>query len=274
MKAVVLAGGQGTRGRPYTEHIPKALFPARGAPLIRHVVGHLLSFPFVDEAVVVADFEGTGSQIRLYMEGSHGGRVRFVQDSQRGTGGDLLCAAPAVRGSGGFVLWFVDNLCALDLSAMRDSFVSSGRAACVAVRSRRREETGFARVRGGLVEEFREKPVLSLPLSECLGVYMMGDEVLSRARKCGPGHVNLSYDVLQPMAAEGKLAAHDIGRSGWLDVESPSVLERRSAEAARIISAMGRGARPRARLSGAGARGSGLSRRAPRAASSGRARRP
>ena len=254
MKAVVLAGGRGSRGRPYTEYIPKAMFPAAGAPLVSHVVGHLLSYPFVEEAVVVADFAGLGSQIRLYMEGSFGGRVRFAQDSQRGTGGDLLCAAPRLRGAGPFALWFVDNLCALDLEAMRDSFESSGRPACVAVRSQRREETGFARVSGGLVERFYEKPVLDLPLSECLGVYMLDGSVISRLRACGPGQVNLSYDVLQPMAAEGKLAAYDIGRSGWLDVESPAVLERNAAYARRIISRMGRGgtsrrlrSRPRAR---------------------------
>lgn len=269
----MLAGGQGSRGKPYTEYIPKAMFPVRGAPLIRHVVGHALSFPFIDEAVIVADFEGIGSQIRLYMEG-WGKRVRFVQDSQRGTGGDLLCASGALRGSGAFALWFVDNLCALDLAAMRESFISSGRAACVAVRSRRREETGFARVRGGLVEQFVEKPVLDLPISECLGIYMMDGRVLSRARECGDGQVNLSYDVLQPMAAEGQLSAHDIGSSGWLDVESPAVLERNSAEVGRITSRMGRGAPTRARRSPRSSRGSGRSRRAPPAASSSRARRP
>ena len=269
----MLAGGQGTRGRPYTEFMPKAMFPVAGVPLVRHVARHALSFPFVDEVVVVADFAGIGSQIRLYMEGVFGGRVRFVQDSQRGTGGDLLCASPALRGCGEFVLWFADNLCALDLAAMREAFRSSGRAACVAVRSRRREETGFASVRGGLVERFYEKPVLDLPLSECLGIYMMGREVLERARRRGPGQVNLSYDVLQPLAAEARLSAYDIGTAGWLDVESPAVLERNSAEAGRIISAMGRGARTRARRSGPRAPASGRSRRGPLAASSSRARR-
>lgn len=249
MKAVVLAGGRGSRGRPYTEYMPKAMFPVRGSPLVSHVAGHLLSYGFVEEVVVVADFAGLGSQIRLYMENSFGGRIRFVQDSQRGTGGDLLCASPALRGSGEFVLWFADNLCALDLAAMREAFLSSGRPACVAVRSKRREETGFARVRGGAVERFYEKPLLDLPLSECLGVYVLGGQVLSRLRRCGPGQINLSYDVLQPMAAEGNLAAYDIGGSEWLDVESPAVLERHSAAAGRIISRMGRGGTSRRRRS-------------------------
>jgi len=42
MKALILAAGYGTRLRPHTNHIPKALFPIAGQPLIDIIIGHLI----------------------------------------------------------------------------------------------------------------------------------------------------------------------------------------------------------------------------------------
>ena len=243
MKAVILAGGSGTRGRPYTEHFPKAMTPVRGRPLVDHIVGHLRSFPFVGEVVVVADLAGLGGQVRGYYAGERG--IRFVQDSQDGTGGDLLHAEPHLGRE--FVLWFADNLCAIDLAAMRRAFRASGGAACIATRSRRREETGFARVEGGVIREFVEKPVLRLPMPECLGIYMLGRGIMDAVRAAGPGSVNLSYDVLQGLAPGGTVGAYDIGGAGWVDVESPVTVSRRAAEIARITRRMGAPSAPRTR---------------------------
>ncbi|WP_320416534.1 nucleotidyltransferase family protein [Candidatus Nitrosotenuis chungbukensis] len=44
MKAVILAGGKGTRARPFTDYFPKAMIPVLGSPLIDHVVRYLSSF--------------------------------------------------------------------------------------------------------------------------------------------------------------------------------------------------------------------------------------
>ena len=38
--------------------------------------------------------------------------------------------------------------------------------------------------------------------------------------------MNLSYDILQPLSKEGKISAYDIGKSPWIDVDSPSRVER------------------------------------------------
>ena len=38
MKAVILAGGKGTRGKPYTDYFPKAMTPINGKPLIEYIV--------------------------------------------------------------------------------------------------------------------------------------------------------------------------------------------------------------------------------------------
>lgn len=237
MKAVILAGGKGTRGRPYTDYIPKAMTPINGRPLIDYVAQYLKSFKFVKEIIIISDFEGLGGQIKNYFGDQK--RIVFVQDSQSGTGGDLLHIEKHLENESEFILWFVDNLCAVDLENMRNHFKSKKSDACVATRTRRKEETGFAVVKDGMIKEFREKPVMKLQLSECLGVYMLGREVLRRIREKRQKEINLSYDVLQQLSKEGKISAFDIGDSEWIDAESPIILERNQKTVNKIIRQMG-----------------------------------
>lgn len=253
MKAVIMAGGRGIRGRPYTEYFPKAMTPIGDSPLVSHIVRYVSSFEFIDEIIVIADLQGLGGQIQNYYVGgvcqtascdTAVCNLTFVQDSQSGTGGDLLHASDLLRGEP-FVLWFVDNLCAVDLAGMRRKFQELGSTACIATRSVRAEETGFASVGdGGIIREFIEKPVMRLPSSECLGVYILGPSILQEiSRLMGPGNgrkreVNLSHDILQNLARDGVVSAFDIGDSQWVDVESPTILERNAARVEQIIREM------------------------------------
>ena len=272
MKAIIMAGGQGTRGRPYSEYFPKAMTPVRDKPLIDHIVRYVESFEFVDQVVVITDLAGLGGQIYNYYGADDpaydSGRIAFVQDSQSGTGGDLLHASGLIPPGEPFVLWFADNLCAVDLAGMYRQFRDMESTACIATRAKRAEETGFAAVDDdGVVLKFIEKPVMDLPLSECLGVYMLHHGVLSRisdamdrvnsetraTRKMGDGRgdgrgrsaavrtqINLSHDILQGLSEEGAISAFDIGDAQWVDVESPAVLERKKDAIHEILSEMDR----------------------------------
>ena len=87
MKAIILAGGKGTRGKPYTEYFPKAMTPINGKPLIDYVVKYLKSFNFIKEVIIISDYNGLGGQIKNYYGNQK--NIKFIQDSQSGTGGDL-----------------------------------------------------------------------------------------------------------------------------------------------------------------------------------------
>ena len=238
MKAVILAGGKGTRGRPYTEFFPKAMTPIDGRPLIDYVVKYLKSFKFVKEIIIISDFEGLGGQIKNYYENQK--NITLVQDSQSGTGGDLLHIERKLKGESEFLLWFVDNLCAIDLKKMREIFIEKNSSACIATRTKRREETGFAIVKEGVIKEFKEKPVMKLQLSECLGIYMLGKDIIKRIKaKKKQKQINLSHDILQQLSKEGKISAYDIGDREWIDAESPTVLERNEKTVKKIIKQMG-----------------------------------
>ena len=237
MKAVILAGGKGTRGKPYTEFFPKAMSPIDDKPLIDYVVKYLKSFNFVKEVIIVSDFNGLGGQIKNYFGNQK--NISFIQDSQSGTGGDLLHIEKKLKGESEFLLWFVDNLCAVDIKKMKDIFKEKKSSATIATRTKRKEETGFAIVENGIIKEFKEKPVMKLQLSECLGIYMLGHDIIKRIKKLKKKEINLSFDILQQLSKEGKISAFDVGDSEWIDAESPMILERNQKTVKKIIKQMG-----------------------------------
>ena len=237
MKAVILAGGKGTRGKPYTEYFPKAMTPINDKPLIDYVVRYLKSFNFIKEIIIISDYNGLGGQIKNYYGDQK--KIKFVQDSQSGTGGDLLHIEKELKNESEFLLWFVDNLCAVDVKKMRDVFKEKNSSACVATRTKRKEETGFAVVENGIITEFKEKPIMKLQLSECLGIYILGKEIIEKIKKEKQKQVNLSYNILQQLSKEGKVSAYNIAEREWIDAESPMILERNEKLVTKIIKQMG-----------------------------------
>ena len=238
MKAVILAGGKGTRGKPYTDYFPKAMTPINEIPLIDYIVKYLKKFDMITEIIIISDFKGLGGQIKNYFGDQE--NISFIQDSQSGTGGDLLHLENKINKESEFLLWFVDNLCAVDLIKLRQTFKEKKSTACIVTRTKRKEETGFALVKDGIIKEFKEKPTIKLQLSECLGIYMLGKEVIKRIKaKKKQNQINLSFDILQDLSKEGKISAFDIGNNEWIDAESPIVLERNQKRVKKIIKQMG-----------------------------------
>jgi mannose-1-phosphate guanylyltransferase len=227
-----MAGGRGTRGRPFTDYIPKALIPVQGKPLIEHIVRYLSSFKLVDEIIILADFHGLGKQIERYFENRSNLRkpMRFMQDSQSGTGGDLVHLEKILGRSTEFLLWFSDNLCPIDVKKMHQFHKMKKSLATIATRRYRKEETGYAVVEDDIIREFVEKPTIKLEMAECLGIYILDKKILKtiKSKKKKKKEVNLSYDVLQPLSKKNRIGAYDIAKTPWLDVESPARVERES----------------------------------------------
>ena len=211
--------------------------PINDKPLIDYVVRYLKSFNFIKEIIIISDYNGLGGQIKNYYGDQK--KIKFVQDSQSGTGGDLLHIEKELKNESEFLLWFVDNLCAVDVKKMRETFKEKNSSACVATRTKRKEETGFAVVENGIITEFKEKPIMKLQLSECLGIYILGKEIIEKIKKEKQKQVNLSYNILQQLSKEGKVSAYNIAEREWIDAESPMILERNEKLVTKIIKQMG-----------------------------------
>ena len=241
MKAVILAGGLGTRGKPFTDYFPKAMIPIEGKPLLDHIVQYVSSFGFIDEIIILADYNGIGSQIKGYFENRvTKKKIRFVQDSQSGTGGDLVHLSNFLGKSSEFLLWFADNLTPIDVGKMFKFYKKKKSVACIATRRYRKEETGYAVVRDGLILEFKEKPIIELQMAECLGIYILATKILKliKSKQKKQKQINLSYDILQGLSKNQSISAFDIEKTPWLDAESPTKIERNQALVKSIIKKM------------------------------------
>lgn len=238
---MILAGGRGTRGKPFTDYFPKAMIPVEGKPLIDHIVSYVSSFGFIDEIIILADYNGIGSQIRRYFENRvTKKKIKFVQDSQCGTGGDLVHLSNILGKSSEFLLWFSDNFTSIDLEKMFKFYKQKKSIACIATRRYRKEETGYAVVKDGLILEFKEKPVIKLQMAECLGIYILATKILKliKSKQKRQRNINLSYDVLQGLSKNKTISAFDIEKTPWIDIESPTKIERNQEVVKGIIKKM------------------------------------
>jgi len=236
-----MAGGQGARGKPFTDYFPKAMIPIEGKPLIDHIVSYVSSFGFIDEIIILADYNGIGSQIKGYFENrATKKKIRFIQDSQSGTGGDLVHLSNLLGKSSEFLLWFSDNLTPIDLGKMFKFYKQKKSIACIATRRYRKEETGFAVVKDGLILGFKEKPVIKLQMAECLGIYILATKILKliKSKQKRQRNINLSYDILQGLSKSKTISAFDIEKTPWIDIESPTKIERNQEFVKGIIKKM------------------------------------
>ena len=113
--AMIFAAGLGTRLRPLTDTMPKALVPVAGAPLLTHVIRRLKGAGYDRFVVNVHHFP---EQIRQYLSGhDFGVHIDISDESGRllETGGAIRHAAPLLSGADRFLVHNVDIISDLDL---------------------------------------------------------------------------------------------------------------------------------------------------------------
>ena len=140
MKAMIFAAGLGTRLKPITDTIPKALVPVCGEPLLKHVIIRLKESGIDDVVVNVHHF---ADKVIDYLEqNDFGVRIAVSDESDRllETGGGILHARDLlVRGEpsdGRFLVHNVDILSDLDIRAFMDAW-RPGALASLLVSSRK-----------------------------------------------------------------------------------------------------------------------------------------
>ncbi len=127
MQCLVLAGGLGTRMRPLTETIPKALIPVAGRPFADYQLEWLASEGVTD---VVFSVGYLGDHIERHVGDGHrfGLRVRYVDEGPtlRGTAGAIRLAVEAGALEDHFFVLYGDAYLRVDLRAVHRRFQASG----------------------------------------------------------------------------------------------------------------------------------------------------
>ena len=204
MQVVVLAGGVGSRLRPWTNSIPKPLLPVLDQTLLEHVVSSL-PVDMVDEVVVAGGYKV--DQIKAYFEAADAPfDVRIVpEDEPLGTGGALGNCRDVVSGT--FACFNGDIISSLDASSLLSMHRTNGSVGTLGLWEVE-DPTRFGIV--GLDEtsritRFKEKPAPEEVFSNLInaGSYIFNDDVFDWMPH---GRHSIERDVFPKLAAEGLLS--------------------------------------------------------------------
>lgn len=143
MKTMIFAAGLGTRLKPLTDTLPKALVPVAGKPLLKHVISYLQAAGLNDFVINVHHF---ADKIVDYISGQEkfGARVAVSDESGKllDTGGGILKARELLMegesADGFFLVHNVDIVSDLDVRKFVDSY--RGGALAVLLVSERRTQ--------------------------------------------------------------------------------------------------------------------------------------
>lgn len=212
MKAVILAGGLGTRLRPLTYAVPKALVPLCGKPLISHIVDSMP--PWIDTVLIAVNYmrdaiESYFRRLDLPRE------IIMVEELEPlGTGGALKNVGKHLDET--FVAFNGDVVSSIDLNAMVQFHRSSKGIGTVAL-WKVEDPSAFGAValgENGRILKFQEKPPKDQALSNLVnaGAYVFEPEILDWI---GPGNVSLERQVFPQILTRG-IYGHRFG-GYWVD---------------------------------------------------------
>jgi mannose-1-phosphate guanylyltransferase/phosphomannomutase len=218
MKAVIMAGGEGTRLRPLTSNQPKPMMPLANRPMMEHIVRLLKEHGF-DEIVVTLAF--LPQAIRTYFgDGSEFG-VRMVyatEETPLGTAGSVLNARQELTER--FLVISGDVLTDFDLSEIVKFHDESKAVATIGLKAMENPlEFGIVITReDGSIERFLEKPTWGQVFSDTIntGIYVLEPEIFD-AIPAGESS-DFSGDVFPKLLADGAPLYGYVAEGYWEDV--------------------------------------------------------
>ena len=223
MKALILAGGAGTRLRPITHTSAKQLVPVANKPILFYGLEQMAEAGIVEVGMVVGDTE---EEIRAAVgDGSTWGlKVTYIpQDAPLGLAHCVLIARDFL-GDEDFVMYLGDNLLRQGVKAFVDRFESDGRSHSVAqillARVPDPQRFGVAEIGpDGEVLRLVEKPDDPPSDLALVGVYLFGPtihEAVRAIKPSGRGELEIT-DAIQWLLDNGYRVAHQVVDGWWID---------------------------------------------------------
>jgi NDP-sugar pyrophosphorylase family protein len=138
MKAMILAAGLGTRLKPITDSIPKALAPVNGRPMLEHLI---LKLKAADFREIIINIHHFGEQIIDFLAANDNFGIKIKISDERDylldTGGGIKHAAKFLAGNNEpFLVHNVDILSNVDLKAFYDHHLETNPLATLLVNKR------------------------------------------------------------------------------------------------------------------------------------------
>ena len=220
MDVIVLAGGFGTRLRPWTESVPKPLLPILDKTMIEHVVG-IIPESQVDRILIASGY-GVDKMRDHFSKVSLPYEIEIIEETEPlGTGGAIANCREQLSG-GTFCVINGDLITSLRVEEMLEFHRSNGGIATISlweVEDPSRFGVADYRKESGKIMRFQEKPSIEEAFSNLInaGAYILEPEIFNLMPD---GAHSIERDVYEDLAATGGLNGFPF--EGWfVDAGTP-----------------------------------------------------
>jgi mannose-1-phosphate guanylyltransferase/phosphomannomutase len=246
MKAIIMAGGQGTRLRPLTSNQPKPMIRIANLPCMEHIVNLLARHGITDIAVTlqfmpeeIQDYFGDGSEWGVSMRYS-------IEDAPAGTAGSVKMAEQQLGLEGEQLLIISgDALTDADLTQLARFHEEKGAEVTMALKSVE-NPLDFGIViteEDGRISRFLEKPAWGQVFSDTVntGIYLLEPSVMDEMPDPEEGEYDFSKELFPKLLDGGRPLYGFVTDAYWEDI---GTLEQYASAQRDVLDGKVRGVRP------------------------------
>jgi len=219
MKALILAGGTGSRLRPITYSMAKQLVPVANKPVIEYGIESIAEAGIRDFGIIVGD---TGAAVEAAVgDGSRWGiRITYIpQPAPLGLAHAVQTAQPFL-GEDDFIMYLGDNLIKASVAGLVQEFEAHRPAATILLTPVPNPSSfGVAEMEGGVVTRLEEKPAQPRSNLALVGVYLFDRRIhdsIAVLKPSARGEYEIT-DAIQGLIDAGLEVRSHIVEGWWKD---------------------------------------------------------
>jgi NDP-sugar pyrophosphorylase family protein len=222
MKAILLAGGKGTRLRPLTIHTPKPIVPIFERPFLKYQLDLLKQVPEIDEVVLSLNYQPRRIE-EIFGDGSEAGlNIRYVvEPAPLGTAGAVRYAGESLHES--VVVFNGDVLTQVDLAAVISMHRErKSKATIVLTPVDNPSAYGLVEIDAeSNIRRFLEKPKADEITCDTInaGIYVLEPDTFDRIPKDTPWSIERSF--FPSLIERQETFVAYVYRGYWIDIGTP-----------------------------------------------------
>lgn len=233
-KAIIFAAGLGTRLKPITDTIPKALVEVANKSLLEHAVAHLCSYGIKDIVVNVHHYAQKVIDKAKELAETYQCNITISDESEKvlETGGGLKKAAHLLQNEPYFIAYNVDILSNLNIASLIEFHQENQNLSSLVVRSRktnryflfneRMDLCGWKNMANNEIKLSSSKIQRLIPFAFS-GIQVISTEMLSLLQHWG--EVFSITDAYIKLCAFYKIQGFVDKDSFWMDIGTPEKLQ-------------------------------------------------